>query len=78
LLGVEVLSAGTNFQKDAKGKAVQVPVVNLLATLEQAEVLSLASNQTTIQLILRKETDPHLPRNAPRLWPQVPQIWSGW
>src|SRR5713101_261602 len=49
----EVLSAGTHFQKDAVGKPVQVPVVNLLVTPEQAEALSLASNQTTIQLILR-------------------------
>ena len=70
LQNIEVLSAGTNFQKDAEGNPVQVPVVNLLVTPEQAEVLSLASNQTTIQLILRKDTDPHLPRNAPRLWPQ--------
>src|SRR5215472_13093551 len=68
LQNIEVLSAGTNFQKDAEGKPIQVPVVNLLVTLEQAEVLSL--DQTTIQLILRNYTDPHLPRNAPRLGPQ--------
>jgi pilus assembly protein CpaB len=57
LQNIEVLSAGTNFQKDAEGKPVQVPVVNLLVTPEQAEVLSLASNQTTIQLILRNPLD---------------------
>jgi pilus assembly protein CpaB len=57
LQNIEVLSAGTNFQKDAEGKPVQVPVVNLLVTPEQAEILSLASNQTTIQLILRNPLD---------------------
>jgi pilus assembly protein CpaB len=57
LQNIEVLSAGTNFQKDAEGKPVQVPVVNLLVTPEQAEVLSLANNQTAIQLILRNPLD---------------------
>ena len=40
-----MLSAGTDIQKDAEGKAKQVQVVNLLVTPEQAETLSLASNQ---------------------------------
>jgi pilus assembly protein CpaB len=57
LQNIEVLSAGTNFQKDAEGKPVQVPVVNLLVTPAQAEVLSLAKNQTAIQLILRNPLD---------------------
>jgi pilus assembly protein CpaB len=67
LQNLEVLSAGTNFQKDAEGKPVQVPVVNVLVTPEQAEVLSFANSQTVIQLILRNplDTDPHLPRKAP-------------
>jgi len=57
LQNIEVLSAGQNFQKDAEGKPVQVPVVNLLVTPDQAEMLSLASNQTTIQLVLRNPLD---------------------
>ena len=57
LQNIEVLSAGQNMQKDAEGKPVSVPVVNLLVTAEQAEVLSLASNETRIQLILRNPTD---------------------
>jgi pilus assembly protein CpaB len=57
LKNIEVLSAGTQFQKDAEGKPVQVPLVNLLVTSEQAETLSLAGNQTTIQLILRNPLD---------------------
>jgi pilus assembly protein CpaB len=57
LQNLEVLSAGQDFKKDAEGKPVMVPVVNLLVTPEQAEQLSLASNQTTIQLVLRNPLD---------------------
>lgn len=57
LQNIEVLSAGTNIQKDNEGKPVQVQVVNLLVTPEQAELLSLASNQTKIQLVLRNPLD---------------------
>jgi len=57
LQNIQVLSAGQNFQKDSEGKPVQVPVVNLLVTPEQAEILSLASNETRIQLILRNPLD---------------------
>ena len=54
---VEVLSAGQNITKDAEGKPISVGVVNMLVTPEQAEVLSLASNETRIQLILRNPLD---------------------
>ncbi|HTQ54718.1 MAG TPA: Flp pilus assembly protein CpaB [Bryobacteraceae bacterium] len=57
LQNIEVLSAGQNIQKDAEGKPVQVQVVNLLVNPEQAEVLSLASNETKIQLVLRNPLD---------------------
>jgi pilus assembly protein CpaB len=57
LQNIEVLSAGANLQKDGEGKPVQVQVVNLLVTPEQAEVLSLASNETRIQLVLRNPLD---------------------
>jgi pilus assembly protein CpaB len=57
LQNIEVLSAGTNIQKDVEGKPVQVPVVNLLVTPEQAEILSLATSQTHIQLVLRNPLD---------------------
>jgi pilus assembly protein CpaB len=56
LQNIEVLSAGTNIQKDAEGKPVQVQVVNLLVAPDQAELLSLASNQR-IQLVLRNPLD---------------------
>jgi len=57
LQNIEVLSAGQNYQKDAEGKPVVVQVVNLLVTPEEAEVLSLASNESHIQLVLRNPLD---------------------
>jgi pilus assembly protein CpaB len=57
LQNIEVLSAGTDIQKDNEGKPQQVQVVNLLVNPEQAELLSLASNQTKIQLVLRNPLD---------------------
>jgi pilus assembly protein CpaB len=78
LQNIEVLSAGQDFKKDAEGKPVAVQVVNLLVTPEQAEQLSLASHQTTIQLVLRNPLDREVtkthgfarpfPADAP-LWP---------
>ena len=62
LQNIEVLSAGSDIQKDNEGKPVQVQVVNLLVTPEQAELLSLASNQTKIQLVLRNPLDTDTPK----------------
>jgi pilus assembly protein CpaB len=57
LQNIEVLSSGQDFKKDPEGKPITVQVVNLLVTPEQAEQLSLASHQTTIQLVLRNPLD---------------------
>jgi pilus assembly protein CpaB len=58
LQNIQVLSAGTDIEKTPDGKPQQVQVVNLLVTPEQAESLSLASNnQTHIQLVLRNPLD---------------------
>jgi pilus assembly protein CpaB len=57
LQNVEILSAGATIQKDAEGKPVTVPTVNLLLTPAQAEIMSLASNEARIQLVLRNPTD---------------------
>jgi len=57
LQSVQVLSAGQNIQKDASGKPVEVQVVSLLVSPEQAEILSLASNESKIQLVLRNPLD---------------------
>jgi pilus assembly protein CpaB len=57
LQNIEVLTAGTNFQRDGEGKPEQAQVVTLLVTPTQAEILSLASNETHIQLVLRNPSD---------------------
>ena len=57
LQNIQVLSAGTDIQRDQEGKPLQVQVVNLLVTPEQAELLSLASNSLKIQLVLRNPLD---------------------
>jgi len=57
LQNIQVLSAGTDIQKDDEGKPKPVQVVNLLVTPEQAEALSLASSQTRVQLVLRNPLD---------------------
>jgi len=57
LENIQVLSAGENLQKDSEGKPHVVQVVNLLVTPEQAEKLTLAGNQTQIQLVLRNPLD---------------------
>ena len=57
LQNVPVLSAGQHIQPDASGKAVNVPVVTLLVTSEQAEILTLAGNEGKIQLVLRNSAD---------------------
>jgi pilus assembly protein CpaB len=60
LQNIEVLSAGTDIEKEAGGKPHQVQVVNLLVNPEEAELLSLASGQTRIQLVLRNPLDTEL------------------
>jgi len=57
LQNIQVLSAGTDIQKDAEGKPQQVQVVTLLVTPDQAQTLSLASSQLKIQLVLRNPLD---------------------
>lgn len=57
LQNIQVLSAGANIDKDKEGKPEPVQVVNLLVTPDQAEILSLAGNETRIQLILRNPLD---------------------
>lgn len=57
LQNIEVLSAGQKIEKNVEGKPESAQVVNLLVTPDQAEVLSLASDQTRVQLVLRNPLD---------------------
>jgi pilus assembly protein CpaB len=57
LQNITVLSAGQTMQADPRGQAINAPVVTLLVTPEQAEVLTLAGNEARIQLVLRNTSD---------------------
>jgi pilus assembly protein CpaB len=57
LQNIEVLSAGQKIKKNMEDKPESAQVVNLLVTPDQAEILSLASNQTRVQLVLRNPLD---------------------
>jgi pilus assembly protein CpaB len=52
-----ILSSGTTMQADARGQAIQSPSVTILATPDQAELLTLAGNDGKIQLVLRNSSD---------------------
>ena len=62
LANVLVLTAGTRMEQDQKdGKPVQVTVVTLAVSPEQAERLALASTEGKIQLALRNPLDQSAP-----------------
>jgi pilus assembly protein CpaB len=62
LQNMVVLSAGTAVQPDSKGQAIPAATVTLLATPEQAEMLTLANNEGRIQLVLRNGSDQNVER----------------
>lgn len=57
LQDIEVLSAGQKIEKNVEGKPESAQVVNLLVSPDQAEILSLANDQTRVQLVLRNPLD---------------------
>ena len=62
LANVQVLTAGTRMEQDQKdGKPVQVTVVTMSVSPEQAERLALASTEGKIQLALRNPLDQSTP-----------------
>lgn len=65
LQDVEVLSAGQKIQPDPQGKPETVTVVTLLLTPEDAQKLTLASTQATIQFVLRSGADKEKPETRP-------------
>ena len=58
LQNMEVLTAGTMTQRNNDGRAVEVPLVTLDVSPEEAEKLILAANEGRIQLALRNTLDP--------------------
>lgn len=57
LQNIKVLSAGQRIEKSPDGKPETAEVVNLLVTPDQAEVMTLASSETKVQLVLRNPLD---------------------
>jgi len=57
LENIKVLAAGQKIEQDKEGKAQKVPVITLLVTPEQANVLTMASTEGRIQLALRNRID---------------------
>ena len=71
LANVQVLTAGTRIEQDQKdGKPVQVTVVTMSVSPEQAERLALASTEGKIQLALRNPLDQSAPA-TPGMKPSV-------
>ncbi len=57
LENVRVMAAGQQIQQDRNGKPEKVPVVTLLVSPEDANVLTMASTEGKIQLALRNTID---------------------
>jgi len=57
LQNVEVLAAGQKIEQDEQGKPETVNVITLLVTPQEAEKLTLASNEGDLQLALRNSLD---------------------
>jgi len=54
---ITTVAAGQTIQRDAEGKPMEVPVITVLVTPEQAETLVLASKEGRIQMALRNFMD---------------------
>jgi pilus assembly protein CpaB len=65
LQNVEVLSTGEKLQPDPNGKPQNVKVVTVLLAPEDAQKLLLASNQGTVQFVLRNASDQAQPTTRP-------------
>ena len=57
LENIRVLAAGQKIERDKDGEPQTVPVITLLVTPEQANILTLASTEGRIQLSLRNTID---------------------
>jgi pilus assembly protein CpaB len=66
LQNIVVASAGQQIQPDSTGKAVNVPVVTLLVTPDQAEILTLVGSEGHVQLVLRNTGDQKIAKVAGR------------
>ena len=66
LQNITVLSAGQTYQPDSKGQAINASTVTLLVSPDQAETLTLASQEGRIQLVLRNGSDHNIEKTPGR------------
>jgi len=76
LQNIEVLSAGERLQPDPSGKPQNVKVVTLLITPDDAQKLSLANNQGTLQFVLRNSSDQQQIEQRPTLISELQGVRS--
>lgn len=74
LQNILVLSAGQQIEPDARGQALNTPVVTLLVTPEQAEILTLAGNEGKIQLVLRNASDQSVEKTPGRMLTELYRV----
>jgi pilus assembly protein CpaB len=74
LQNILVLSSGTTVQADSRGQAIPAQTVTLLVTPEQAETLTLASNEGKIQLVLRNSADQTIEKTPGR---EISELYGG-
>jgi pilus assembly protein CpaB len=74
LQNILVLSAGQIIQPETRGQAIPTPVVTLLVTPDQAEILTLAGNEGRIQLVLRNGSDQNTTATSGRA---VAELYGG-
>jgi pilus assembly protein CpaB len=71
LQDVDVLTAGQTLEPDPKGKAQTVNVVTLLLSPRDAQKLVLATQQGSVQFVLRNGADQNKPEQRPVLASQL-------
>ena len=77
LQNMQILATGQAMQADARGQAIQAPTVTLMATPDQAELLTLANSEGHIQLILRNGTDQAIEKTRGSRLNELYKSWGG-
>lgn len=77
LQNMQVLATGQAMQADARGQAIQAPTVTLMATPDQAELLTLANSEGHIQLILRSGSDQAIEKTRGSKSGELYKSWGG-
>lgn len=77
LQNMQVLATGQAMQADARGQAIQAPTVTLMASPDQAELLTLANSEGHIQLILRSGTDQVIEKTRGSRVNELYRSWGG-